>query len=513
MRLRIAAAAVAVTLIAVAAQVFPTAAASAGGETQSYVLYYTAAGTYQGSAETLWKIATRFLGDADRAGEILDLNSGRTQPDGARLTDPGTVHAGWNLVLPWDAIGSELHYGVLPAVTTKPSGGPSASPSHQQQQVARPPQTPRRTVAPGSPSGQSIPPSPGAKPALAACKPISLPALAWGQQQLNPSRVWRWGDGTGVRLAVVDSGVDGTRVDLAGRVVAGADIVGGTGRGDADCLGTGTAIALLAAADDGAGGGKYGVAPQATIVPIRLVDRSATVPNERAATAVQVAVSTGAQVITLGSHVDVSDPRVRKAVDDAIARNVVVVMPVAPRSKAARAVAGPEDGLLRVGGVGPDRGTSADYPAGAVDLVAPGSAQYAAAFVAGTVALVRSSHPDLGAVESARQVLRTATSWQQPDKYGAGLVSPVEAVSRPLPAGVQRALDVAARSRGGDDEALGAVVLVGVVVLLVLLILVLWVRHIRRAGAAKREREGATDRQDDPFNEKSAADLVGSGSS
>ena len=506
MRARTFVAAVAATLIVLLAPV-PAAAAP-----EPYVLYYTAAGSSPGSPETLWTIATRFLGTADRAGEILDLNSGRAQPDGARLTDPGTVHAGWNLVMPWDAIGSDLHYGVLPAVTAKPSAATSARPSAQPPGTRAP--APPGTRTPQRPVGQAVPsapPSAGIKASLPACRPVSLPGLAWGQQQLNPSRVWQWADGAGVRLAVVDSGVDGTRVDLSGRVVAGADIVGGSGRGDTDCVGTGTTIALFAAADDGAGGLRYGIAPKATVVPIRLVDRDTRVPVGRAATAVEVAVSTGAQVIVLGSYVDVSDPGVRRSVENAVAHDVVVVMPVGPSPKPGRTAAGPGDGLLRVGGVGADRATSADYPAGAADLVGPGSAPDAAAFVAGTVALVRSHHPDLGAVESARQVLRTATSWQQPDKYGAGLVSPADAVSRPLPAGVQRGLGVAARDRGGDDdELLGAVALVVAIVLVVLLVVVLWARYVRRARAARRQRERATELQDDPFNEKTDAELVGS---
>ena len=507
MRVRTFAVAAAATLMAIVTPVL--AAPPAAAAPQPYVLYYTAVNTSPGGSETLWTIAARFLGAASRAGEILDLNSGRVQPDGARLTDPGTVHAGWNLVLPWDAIGSDLHYGVLPAVTATPSAGPSTRPSARQPS-ARPPVTPARPATPArlrtvAQAGAGA----GGKASLSACAPVGRPEPAWGQQQLNPGRAWHWADGTGIRLAVVDSGVDGTRVDLAGRVVAGADIAGGTGRGDADCIGSGTAIALFAAADDGAGGRKYGVAPKATVVPIRLVGREARVPAGRAATAVEVAVSTGAQVIVLGSYVDMSDAGVRKAVNDAIAHNVVVVMPVGPKLKAAKTTAGPADGLLRVGGVGADRATSADYPAGSVDLVAPGPGPYAAAFVAGTVALVRSNHPDLSAVESARQVLRTATSWQQPEKYGAGLVSPADAVSKPLPAGVQRALAADARDRGGDGELLGAIALVAAVVLVVLLIVVLWLGHIRRARTAERERERATERQDDPFNEKADAEFVG----
>ncbi|MFG1610032.1 S8 family serine peptidase [Actinoplanes sp. NPDC049265] len=496
------AAAVVLSLTVIAAPGFAPPAAVGAPPAQAYVLYYTVTGN-----ETLWTIATRFLGDADRAGEILSLNSSRTQPDGARLTDPGTVHAGWNLMLPWDAIGPDLHYGVLPtepAAPKKPvakATPPGRAPGKTQGEA--------RATPPAKAPGQTVSrkPDTGTRPTVQSCRPISLPDLTWGQRQLNPSQIWQWADGAGVRIAVVDSGVDATRIGLAGRVAAGADIVGGSGRGDADCLGTGTAIALFAAADDGAGGQKYGIAPKATVVPIRLVDRDAGVPAERAATAIQVAVSSGANVITLGSYVDVSDPGVRESVDNAIARNVVVVMP------AARTAAGPADGLLRVGGVEQDKRTAADRPGGAVDLVGPGSAPYAAAYVAGTVALVRSNHPDLGAAEAARQVLRTATSWQQPDRYGAGLVSPSDAVSRPLPAGVRRSLDLTASGRGGDDRGdrvLGTIVLVVLIVSVVLLILVLAVRRLRSIRAARRERERATDSQDDPFTGKDGTELVGS---
>jgi hypothetical protein len=47
-----------------------------------YVTYYVVAASYQGQPENLSEIASRFLGSADRAGEIFALNSGRTQPDG-----------------------------------------------------------------------------------------------------------------------------------------------------------------------------------------------------------------------------------------------------------------------------------------------------------------------------------------------------------------------------------------------------------------------------------------------
>lgn len=53
--------------------------------------------------DTLGRIAARYLGDWTRFEEILQLNRGRPQPDGALLSDPGLIRPGWTLVLPPDA--------------------------------------------------------------------------------------------------------------------------------------------------------------------------------------------------------------------------------------------------------------------------------------------------------------------------------------------------------------------------------------------------------------------------
>ncbi|MGY1684930.1 LysM peptidoglycan-binding domain-containing protein [Geodermatophilus sp. SYSU D00867] len=53
--------------------------------------------------DTLGRIAAHYLGDWTRFEEIVDLNRGRTQPDGGALGDPGSIRPGWVLVLPADA--------------------------------------------------------------------------------------------------------------------------------------------------------------------------------------------------------------------------------------------------------------------------------------------------------------------------------------------------------------------------------------------------------------------------
>ena len=77
--------------------------------------------------------------------------------------------------------------------------------------------------------------------------------------------------GAGVDIYIIDTGVRATHEQLAGRVVAGIDIP--TRNGDApvnppssDCDGHGTHVAGLAA------GSTVGVAPQARIISVRVLD-------------------------------------------------------------------------------------------------------------------------------------------------------------------------------------------------------------------------------------------------
>jgi LysM domain len=58
--------------------------------------------------DSLWDIADRYLGSGIRYKEIFELNRGRLQPDGERLTLESLIRPGWTLVLPTDAQGDGL---------------------------------------------------------------------------------------------------------------------------------------------------------------------------------------------------------------------------------------------------------------------------------------------------------------------------------------------------------------------------------------------------------------------
>ncbi len=78
--------------------------------------------------ESLWEIAQNHLGDGRRYPEIFELNSGRVQPDGTRLTIASLIRPGWSLRMPADAHGPGIeivrpHGDRADAAAGQPPGG------------------------------------------------------------------------------------------------------------------------------------------------------------------------------------------------------------------------------------------------------------------------------------------------------------------------------------------------------------------------------------------------------
>jgi thermitase len=135
--------------------------------------------------------------------------------------------------------------------------------------------------------------------------------------------------GAGVRIAILDGGFDLGHEALAGRVAPGYDAVaddfdpqdlgdGLDGDGDGvpdDLLGHGTAVAALALA----------VAPQAVVVPIRVLDDEGWGSTATVSIGFLAAIDAGVHVINLSSHADKSSSLVTDLVALARARGILVV--------------------------------------------------------------------------------------------------------------------------------------------------------------------------------------------
>ena len=138
-----------------------------------------------------------------------------------------------------------------------------------------------------------------------------------------------------VPVAVIDSGVDASHPELAGKVVGARSFVGGSAR--VDPLGHGTFVAGIIAAGLDNGIGIAGLAPSAELLVGKVVSSSRTIPVEAEAKAIRWAVDRGARVInmSLGGIRDPIDPNrdtysrlEADAVAYAVSNGVVVVAAV-----------------------------------------------------------------------------------------------------------------------------------------------------------------------------------------
>jgi subtilisin family serine protease len=168
----------------------------------------------------------------------------------------------------------------------------------------------------------------------------------WGPKQINAEQAWTSSTGAGQVIAVVDSGVDLDHPDLAAKIVGGATFTGCAatgpcGNGDWQSGGAGgqppsphgTHVAGIAAAVTGNGVDIAGVAPDASILAVKvLTDEGGTF--EEIAAGIRWATDNGADVInmSLGALPGVQALAItgliadtREAVAYAVSRGVVVV--------------------------------------------------------------------------------------------------------------------------------------------------------------------------------------------
>ncbi|MBA3245277.1 MAG: S8 family serine peptidase [Actinobacteria bacterium] len=109
-----------------------------------------------------------------------------------------------------------------------------------------------------------------------------------------------------VRVAVIDSGIDGGHPELRSRIVAAESFVGTPAREDA--TGHGTFVAGLIAAAVGNGEGIAGMAPSAELLIAKVVEEDGSIGVEAEARAIRWAVDEGARVLNM-SLGGVRDPR------------------------------------------------------------------------------------------------------------------------------------------------------------------------------------------------------------
>lgn len=218
-------------------------------------------------------------------------------------------------------------------------------------------------------------------PAGAAADPLR--PQQWALDRIEPEPAWKQSRGAGVTIAVVDTGIDLDHPDLASKIHADYTCIGGpcrSGGGDDD-HGHGTHVAGIAAAATGNGKGIAGVAPDARLIAVKVLNSKGEGTCDDVAEGIAYATDKGARVInlSLGSEIDlllVGLPlpscvdALEAAAEHAWDTGAVVAIAAGNTSLPASFYA--SQALEVVGATGPDDRVASYSSTGATDVFAPG---------------------------------------------------------------------------------------------------------------------------------------------
>lgn len=254
------------------------------------------------------------------------------------------------------------------------------------------------------------------------------PQIPWGVQRIGAPSAWSHTQGQGAAVAVIDTGIDATHPDLKGQVAGGINILDAAHPDNwADDEGHGTHVAGTIAGL-GADGGVAGVAPQAKLYAVKVLDKDGNGNYSDVIAGIEWAMNHGIKIANMSLGADEGSEPLHRAVQAALAKGMLII-----------AAAG-------------NTGGSVGYPGAYPETVAVGAADSS-----DHVAPFSSRGPEVSYIAPGVDILSTkmgggyvslsGTSMASPHVSGMAALAFTEGAN--TPAGLRAALDKAARPIAG----------------------------------------------------------------
>lgn len=275
----------------------------------------------------------------------------------------------------------------------------------------------------------------------------------WYLEAMGAKEIWKHSTGKGVKVAVIDTGVNPETPSLRGQVLVDEVPKAAKYHVTQDYVGHGTTIAEIIAGT-GAGGGVKGLAPGAKIIPIRvgldaLKDQDERAKSLTSAAAIRAAADSDAKIINMSYGSPYYESEEEEAIKYAASKGKLLFASAGNDAEKGNKRNYPSMDPYVVGvGAIDESGTVGNFSTygNHVDLAAPGlgiqgwcdntftnycsesGTSAASAIASASAALVWSAHPDWTANQVLRSFIDTAgRTWakNKPSKYlGYGIIRP-----------------------------------------------------------------------------------------
>lgn len=299
---------------------------------------------------------------------------------------------------------------------------------------------------------------------MAAVAPAAVAAdtqsKQWYLDAMHIQDVWKSTTGEGIKIAVIDTGVNSSTPSLKGQVLKGLDATDADGEATDDYTGHGTSMAELIAGT-GQGDGLRGLAPGAKIIPLRVATdrfKGKGVNESDESVAIRAAADSDAQIISMSISNQFVGADEKAAVEYAQKKGKLFFSAVGNSAEKSNKPEYPANYPEVVGVAASDsEGQVAEYSQHGdfVDIAAPGSdiptwcdetftkycdgdggTSAATALASASAALIWSANPDWTANQVLRVMFESAgrgDDWKPgtvSNYLGHGIVRPNAAINR-----------------------------------------------------------------------------------
>ena len=151
---------------------------------------------------------------------------------------------------------------------------------------------------------------------------MSADVVDWGVSRIGADKVWSIGSGTGVKIAIIDTGVQKDHPDLVSNIITGYDFVNNDSDANDD-NGHGTHVAGIAAATLNQAG-VVGVSNTSKILPIKVLNAQGYGYLSDVAKGIYFAADNGARIINLSLGSSTDSLTLRDAVNYASNKGVLI---------------------------------------------------------------------------------------------------------------------------------------------------------------------------------------------